>query len=95
MAKKATAAKTARPSKGKTIKVPLHSVVHFVKMLQDEGHADKFVKAAKKSKAVMAMDSNSVGFVKSYLSSNQLHQAMVANVIDPCPDDPFECHFRN
>lgn len=96
MAKKVSTSKKATPSKGKKpIKVPVHSVVHFVKMLHDEGHADEFVKAAKKSKAFMTMHPDAVHFVRGYLTSNQLHHAMVAKVVDPCPGDPFECHFRD
>ncbi|MBI3760142.1 MAG: hypothetical protein HY269_10390 [Deltaproteobacteria bacterium] len=96
MAKKASRSKKATSSKGKkSITVPVHSVVHFVKMLHDEGHAEEFVKAAKKSKAVMTMHADSVDFVRKYLSNNQLHHAMIARVVDPCPGDPFECHFRD
>ena len=96
MAKKASTSKKAAPSKGgKHLQVPVHSVVHFVKMLHDEGHADKFVEAAKKSKAFMTMHPDSVNFVRDFLRQNALHQAMVAKVVDPCPGDPFECHFRD
>jgi hypothetical protein len=94
MAKRGVRRKPAsRKTKG-SIQVPLHSVVHFVRMLHDEGHADKFVEEAKKAKAVMGMDSGSVNFVRDYLNKNQLHKAMVDKVVDPCPNDPFECHFR-
>ena len=84
--------------KGKRpVTVPMHSVVAFVKMLQDEGHVDQFVKAAKKSKTVMTMHPDSVNFVKDYLHSNQLHasNATARLIVNPCPDpnDPFECHF--
>jgi hypothetical protein len=95
MAKKA-AKKTARkPASAKgAIQVPLHSVVHFVQMIQEKGHMDQFVQAAKKSKSVVTMDSASVDFVRNYLTKNQLHGAMVEKVVDPCPGDPFGCHFR-
>ena len=97
-AKKASASKKAKSSSAQTkkpIQVPLHSVVHFVKMLYDQGHADEFIKAAKKSRAFMTMHADSVDFVRAYLSSNELHHAMAATVVDPCPGDPFECHFRD
>jgi hypothetical protein len=96
MAKKVLTSKAAAPAKGKKpLQVPMHSVVHFVRMLHDEGHADKFVKAAKKSKVFMSMHPDSVNFVKDFLNANQLHHAMAAKVVDPCPGDPFECHFRD
>jgi hypothetical protein len=104
MAKKAKKAKKASKSKKaaasgsagkKSIMVPLHSVMHFAQMIEAEGHTDAFVKAAKKSKVFMAMDPSSVNFVKKFLTGNQLHAAMAVHVVDPCPNDPFECHFRN
>ena len=100
MAKKAkkSASKKAKSSgsKGKKpIVVPLHSVVHFVKMLHDEGHADAFVKAAKTSKMSLTMHPESVNFVRKFLTGNELHRAMIEKVVDPCPGDPFECHFRD
>ena len=97
-AKKASASKKAKSSgaQGKEpIEVPLHSVVHFVKMLHDEDHADAFVKAAKKSRVSMMMHPDSVKFVRNFLNDKQLHRAMIEKVVDPCPGDPFECHFRD
>jgi hypothetical protein len=98
-AKKVSASKKAKSSSGaqskKPIEVPLHSVVHFVKMLHDEGHADAFVKAAKKSKVSLIMHPDSVNFVRKFLTGNELHRAMIEKVVDPCPGDPFECHFRD
>jgi hypothetical protein len=93
ISKKARPAASSKKSVGVT--VPMHSVIHFVTMLQDEGHASAFIKGAKKAKATMMLDADSVAFVKSYLSGNQLHAAMVAKVVDPCPNDPFDCRFRD
>jgi hypothetical protein len=96
MAKKATKSRKRTASKGgQEITVPVHSVVHFVKMLFDENHVDEFVKAAKKSKAVMTMHADSIEFVRKFLSHKELHHAMVKSVVDPCPGDPFKCHFRD
>jgi hypothetical protein len=95
MAKKPSKPAKAAPKGSKPLKVPVHSVVHFVKMLHDEGVADQFVEAAKKSKMFMTMHPDSVQFVRDYLSKNKLHHAMAAKVVDPCPGDPFECHFRD
>lgn len=100
MAKKAAASKKAASAKrAGRVQVPMHSVVHFVRMLHDEGHADKFAAAAKKSKAVLSLHPDSVNFVQNFLSKNKLHPAMRAmranDVIDPCPGDPFRCNFRD
>src|SRR5258708_1679471 len=105
MAKKAKKAKKAsastkraasgRGSQKKVLRVPMHSVVHFVKMLHDEKHAARFAKAARESKAVVTMHPSTVTFVKKFVANNKLHQAMATKVVDPCPGDPFECHFRD
>ena len=94
-AKKAKKAKKAKVSEKKPLRVPMHSVVHFVKMLHDERHAAKFVKAARDSKAVLTMHPDTVDFVKKYVANNKLQGAMAAKVVDPCPGDPFECNFRD
>jgi hypothetical protein len=94
-AKKAKKAKKAKVSEKKPLRVPMHSVVHFVKMLHDERHGAKFAKAARASKAVMTMHPSTVNFVKNYVADNKLHQPMAAKVVDPCPGDPFECHFKD
>jgi hypothetical protein len=95
--KKASRSKSRKAShaKGKKrITVPVQSVVLFVKMLYDRGHSDEFIAAAKKSKAIVALEANSVEFVKEYLARRQLRGALAASVVDPCPGDPFEC-FRS
>lgn len=98
-AKKVSAsAKRAAPSSDggkKMLTVPMHSVVHFVKMLHDEKHAAKFTKAARESKVVLTMHPSTVNFVKKFVADNKLHHAMATKVVDPCPGDPFECHFRD
>jgi hypothetical protein len=100
MARKPATKKTAAKKKNAAtrtdgLNVPLHSVIHFAKMLHAEGHTDKFVAAAKDSKAFMTLHPAGVKFVKDYLSSNKLHPAMITHVVNPCPGDPFECHFRD
>jgi hypothetical protein len=91
----ASAKRTGRGNEKKMLRVPMHSVVHFVKMLHDEKHAAKFAKAARESKAVMTMHPSTVNFVKKFVADNELHHAMATKVVDPCPGDPFECHFRD
>ncbi|GGI26900.1 hypothetical protein [Bradyrhizobium guangdongense] len=94
-AKKASKAAKKSSSTTKMLRVPLHSVVHFVRMLQDEKHAANFVKAARDSNAVVALHPATVDFVRNFVADKQLHHAMVTKVVDPCPGDPFECHFRD
>jgi hypothetical protein len=102
MAKKAKARKSpAKSSSSRNgsegLRVPMHSVVHFVRMLHDEKHAAKFLNAAKVSKAktMVTLHPSTVNFVRKYVADNQLHGPMAAKVVDPCPGDPFECHFRD
>jgi hypothetical protein len=92
--KRAAPAKRAVPAK-KELRVPMHSVVHFVRMLHDEKHAAKFAKAARDSKAMVTLHPSTVQFVKKYVADNKLHEPMAAKVVDPCPGDPFECNFRD
>jgi hypothetical protein len=90
-----TASRKSTTAREKPLRVPMHSVVHFVKMLHDEKHSTKFAKAARKSNAVLTMHPSTVDFVKKYVADNNLHDSMAAKVIDPCPGDPFECHFKD
>jgi hypothetical protein len=92
---KASATKKSAKNDKKVLRVPMHSVVHFVRMLHDEKHAAKFVKAARDSNAVVTLHPDTINFVRNFVSDNQLHRSMATKVIDPCPDDPFECHFRD
>jgi hypothetical protein len=94
-AKKAKKATKAKVSEKKPLRVPMHSVAHFVKMLHDERHLAKFVKAARTSKAMMTMHPATVNFVRNFVANNKLQQPMAAKVVDPCPGDPFECNFRD
>jgi hypothetical protein len=41
------------------------------------------------------MHPDSVEFVKDFLDKKKLHHAIMARVVDPCPGDPFDCHFRD
>jgi hypothetical protein len=96
--KESVSAKRATPEgEGgkKMLRVPMHSVVHFVKMLHDEKQAAKFTRAARDSKAVLTMHPSTVDFVRKFVADNKLHHAMATKVVDPCPGDPFECHFRD
>jgi UDP-N-acetylglucosamine 2-epimerase len=88
-------AKRSGTNDKKVLRVPMHSVVHFVRMLHDEKHAAKFMKEARDSNAVVTLHPDTIKFVRDFVSNNQLHHSMATKVIDPCPDDPFECNFRD
>jgi hypothetical protein len=92
-AKKASKSKAKRaPAKRKTVTVPIQSVVQFVKMLIDEGHADDFESRAKRSKALVSLGSDSAEFVRKFLARNShLRAPMAKKIRDPCPGNPFEC----
>ncbi len=97
-AKKASKSKKAVASGGrgaKTVKVPVQSVLHFMNMIRDQGHAEEFARAAKRSKLLLSVAPETVKFVRKFLTKNELHAPMAASVVDPCPDDPFDCKFRN
>jgi hypothetical protein len=96
-AKKVSARRAPSRSAKGGLQVPMHSIVHFVRMLHDEKHAAKFLNAAKASKAktMVTLHPSTVNFVKKYVGDNQLQAPMAAKVVDPCPGDPFECHFQD
>ena len=98
MAKKAKAAKkTKAPKKAKTAKkaaatrtvgaatVPLHKVVHFVRLLQRRKRAAKFVAHAKDHEASITIPGASRIAINNFLVKHDL-------VGDACPTpDPFKC----
>jgi hypothetical protein len=83
--------RASSPKRRKTVTVAVQSVVQFVKMLFDRGQADDFIAAAKEAKASVTVRADSVEFIRKYIADNRLRGAMAASVVDPCPDDPFEC----
>jgi len=86
MAKKAKAAKKAPAKKKADAKVPLHKVVHFVRMLHDRKRAAKFIAHAKKSGAKISIPPASVTVINDFLSKHDLQ----GNDVCPTPD-PFKC----
>jgi hypothetical protein len=90
MAKKATAnkagAKKAKVTptymKGKKpLKIGLHDVIKALKVIEDHGHMSKFRTAAKKNKAVMLVDPQTVNFVKDFMVKNDMHKHPVGKHI--------------
>jgi hypothetical protein len=92
MAKKAKA-KTAASRKTAGTKVPMHAVVHFIRMLHDRKHAAKFIAHAKKSKASIMVPRKSVEFVNNFVQQHNLQSVRTAKGIDACPStDPWKCN---
>jgi hypothetical protein len=73
--------------------VPVESVVLLGKVLHDQGHTEKFVKAAKRAGMSLTMHAGSVKFVKKFVAKNNLQQSADGQ-IDPFQRDPFEM-FKN
>jgi hypothetical protein len=94
MAKKAKAkAKTTAARRTAGTRVPMHAVVHFIRMLQDRKHAAKFIAHAKRSKASITVPPKGVNFINSFMKDHSLPNARAAKSIDPCPTgDPWKCN---
>jgi hypothetical protein len=92
MAKKAKA-KTTASRRAAGTKVPMHAIVHFVRMLQDRKRAAKFIAHARKSKASITVPAKGVDFINGFLKDHNLPNARSAKAIDPCPTgDPWKCN---
>jgi hypothetical protein len=85
MAKKVKAkGKTSASRKAAGTKVPMHKIVHFVRMLHSRKHAAKFIASAKKSKASVMIPQKAVKFVSDFVRDR--------GISDACPTtDPFKC----
>lgn len=95
MASKAKKAKKKTSASRKTAgtKVPMHAVVHFIRMLHDRKHAAKFIAHAKRSKASITVPPKGVNFINSFMKDHNLPNAGAAKSIDPCPTgDPWKCN---
>jgi hypothetical protein len=94
MAKKAKAkGKTSASRRTAGTQVPMHAVVHFVRMLQDRKRAAKFIAHARKSKASITVPPEGVDVINSFLQDHNLPNARSAKTIDPCPGgDPWKCN---
>jgi hypothetical protein len=91
---KTGAAKKASTAKKKgDAKVPLHVVVHFVRMLHDRNRAAKFIAHAKKSKATITVPRKEVKIVNDFVQEHNLQTARTRSGIDLCPgaQDPWKC----
>jgi hypothetical protein len=89
-----TAKKSKQPSatRKKPVTAPMQSVVQFVKMLINQGDAERFESLAQEAGAVITFDDHATAFVKTFLNDNQhVRLTMARAVRDPCPGNPFEC----
>jgi hypothetical protein len=93
MAKKAKAkGKTGASRKAAGTKVPMHIVVHFVKMLHDRKHAARFIAHAKKSAASITVPRSGVNFINGFVKDHNLQSVRTARGMDACPStDPWKC----
>jgi hypothetical protein len=93
MAKKAKAKrKTSASRKAAGTKVPVHVVVHFVRMLHDRKRAAKFIAHAKKSGVSITVPPEGVKFINGFLNDHNLQNVRTARGIELCPTtDPWKC----
>jgi|SRR4051812_11363416 hypothetical protein len=92
-AKKAKAKKKAGASrKAAGAKVPMHKVVHFVRMLHDRKRAAKFIAHVKEHGASVTVSPKAMKAVGSFLQAHNLAKAPMPGGVDLCPGgDPFKC----
>jgi hypothetical protein len=91
-AKKAKVAKTTKATKKTAVgrragaaKVPLHKIVHFVRLLQRRKRAAKFVAHAKAHEASITLPGASRIAIHNFLEQHDL-------LADACPTpDPWKC----
>jgi hypothetical protein len=93
MAKKTKAKGKKRASQAATgTKVPMHVVVHFVRMLHDREHAAKFIAHAKRSKASIMVPPKGVDLINNYVKKHNLQTVRTARGVDACPStNPWKC----
>jgi hypothetical protein len=97
MPKKATVKPTYMKGK-RPLKIALHDIVTFVKMIDDHNQIDAFQMAAKMKKAFVSVDAETVNFVKDYIVKNNLHEHPVGKHIVNArglmaAGDRFDCNF--
>jgi hypothetical protein len=94
MAKKVKAKrKTSRSAKGSDVRVPLHAVVQFVRVLHKQKRAAKFMQSARTSGASIRVPASSVKFLRSFAQRNPPPKGAAARGLDPFPTgDPWKCN---
>jgi len=97
MAKRTTVKPTYMKGK-RPLRIALHDVVRFVKMLDQKKHTKKFQTAAKRNKAYVKVHADTVNFVKDYVAKNKLHTHPIGKHIVNArammaASDPYDCNF--
>jgi hypothetical protein len=82
----------------KPLKIPLHAVITFLKMIEEHKQTEKLAEAAKSKNAFVTVDPETVNFVKDYLVENNLHEHPIAqHVVNArglrAQGDRFDCDF--
>src|SRR5262245_13783477 len=80
----------------KPVRISVAKVMKVLKMIDDNGHADRFQRASRKTLAYMTIHRDTVNFVKDFVANNNLHtHPLGARVVRRCRkgDDPFDCDF--
>jgi len=83
---KTSQAKKVTPTylrEGTSFTMGLHDVVRALKVIEKHRHLDQFVGAAKRAKASVLIDADSVNFVKDFMVKYRMH------------DDPVGKHIVN
>ena len=96
MAKKSiTKVKPTHLKPGHFYTMELHDVVKALKAIEEEGHLDRFVKAAKRKETSVSFDAETVNFVKDFIVKNKMHDHPVGkHIVNAKTLDPFRpCSF--
>jgi hypothetical protein len=104
--KSKTAASKAKTNKvmprylkrGTSYKMGLHDVIRALKVIEENDHLDKFVRASKRINTSVLVDAKTVNFVKDFMVENKMHDHPVGkhivNAMVGPSDDPFKrCNF--
>jgi hypothetical protein len=98
MAKKTKAKRTSKSrKKNASAKVPLHTVVHFMRMLHKRKHSARFMAHAKKEKGELSVTvpAEAVDFINRFRTAHRLESVALTPGADPCPtEDPWKCPRR-
>jgi signal transduction histidine kinase len=81
---------------GKSFTMGLHDVVRAMKMIEKHGELDRFVRAAKRRKACVSVDADTVNFVKDFVVKHRMHAVPVGKHIvnAAIARDPYRpCNF--
>lgn len=83
---------------GTFYRMGLHEVVTALKVIEEEGRREIFLRAAKRNKAFISVDARTVNFVKNFFVQKKMHQHPVGrhivNARGALSGDPYKpCNF--